>query len=44
MKSGGLDDKEIKALKSLPMGFTKGMAVAIVELGKVSEKDCSSSM
>lgn len=37
MKSGGLDDKEIKALKSLPMGFTKGMAVAIVELGKTYE-------
>lgn len=37
MKSGGLDDKEIQALKSLPRGFTKGMAVAIVELGKTYE-------
>lgn len=37
MKSGGLDDDEIKALKSLPRGFTKGMAVAIVELGKTYE-------
>lgn len=33
MKSGGLDDDEIKGLKSLPPGFSKGMAVAIVELG-----------
>ena len=37
MKSGGLDDDEIQALKSLPRGFTKGMAVAIVELGKTFE-------
>lgn len=37
MKSGGLDDNKIKALKSLPKGFTKGMAVAIVELGKTFE-------
>ena len=37
MKSGGLNDKEIKDLKSLPPGFTKGMAVAIVELGKTYE-------
>ena len=34
MKSGGLADDEIVALKSLPKGFGKGMAVAIVELGK----------
>jgi magnesium-dependent phosphatase 1 len=37
MKSGGLDDNEIQALKSLPPGYTKGMAVAIVELGKTYE-------
>lgn len=37
MKSGGLDDDEIKALKSLPPGFGKGMAVAIVELGETFE-------
>ena len=37
MKSGGLDDDEIKALKSLPAGFGKGMAVAIVELGETFE-------
>ena len=37
MKSGNLDDDEIQALKSLPPGFTKGMAVAIVELGETYE-------
>jgi len=37
MKSGGLTDDEIKSLKSLPPGFAKGMAVAIVELGKTFE-------
>ena len=37
MKSGGLDDDEIQALKSLPPGFTKGQAVAIVELGNTYE-------
>lgn len=37
MKSGGLDDEEIQALKSLPAGFSKGMAVAIVELGDTFE-------
>jgi len=37
MKSGGLDDKEIQELKSLPQGFGKGMAVAVVELGKTYE-------
>jgi cold shock CspA family protein len=37
MKSGGLSDKEIQDLKSLPPGYTKGMAVAIVELGKTYE-------
>ena len=37
MKSGGLDDDEIEQLKSLPKGFGKGMAVAIVELGKTYE-------
>lgn len=37
MKSGGLNDEEITSLKSLPRGFTKGMAVAIVELGKTYE-------
>ena len=37
MKSGGLDDTEIAKLKSLPQGFTKGMVVAIVEIGKTFE-------
>jgi len=37
MKSGGLDDDEIRDLKSLPPGFKKGMGVAIVELGKTFE-------
>lgn len=37
MKSGGLNDDEIQALKSLPPGYTKGQAVAIVELGKTYE-------
>lgn len=37
MKSGGLSDAEIEDLKSLPKGFGKGMAVAIVELGKTFE-------
>lgn len=37
MKSGGLDEDEIQALKSLPPGFTKGMVIAIVELGKTYE-------
>lgn len=37
MKSGGLDDDEIKALKSLPKGFGKGSVVAIVELGETFE-------
>jgi magnesium-dependent phosphatase 1 len=37
MKSGGLNDEEINKLKSLPRGYTKGMAVAIVELGKTYE-------
>jgi magnesium-dependent phosphatase 1 len=37
MKSGGLNDEKIRELKSLPEGFGKGMAVAIVELGKTYE-------
>uniref|UniRef100_A0A7S2W2Q9 CSD domain-containing protein n=1 Tax=Eucampia antarctica TaxID=49252 RepID=A0A7S2W2Q9_9STRA len=37
MKSGDLTDDEIKDLKFLPKGFEKGMAVAIVELGKTYE-------
>ena len=37
MKSGGLDDRQINDLKSLPKGFGKGMAVAIVELGRTFE-------
>ena len=37
MKSGGLNDEQIKELKSLPQGYGKGMAVAIVELGKTYE-------
>ncbi len=37
MRSGGLDDDEIQKLKSLPPGFGKGMAVAIVEIGKTYE-------
>lgn len=34
MKSGGLNEDQIKQLKMLPNGFGKGMVVAIVELGK----------
>ena len=34
MKSGGLSDAEIEDLKSLPNGFGRGMAVAILEIGK----------
>lgn len=34
MKSGGLSDDDIKDLKSLPDGFGRGMAVAILEIGK----------
>jgi magnesium-dependent phosphatase 1 len=38
MKSGGLEDTEIEALKSLPPGFKQcGMAVAICELGDTYE-------
>lgn len=37
MRSGGLSDKEIEQLKSLPPGFGKGMAVAILEIGKTYE-------
>ena len=37
MKSGGLGDDEISKLKSLPKNFGKGMAVAIVEIGKTYE-------
>ena len=37
MKNGGLEDEEIEELKSLPRGFEKGMAVAIVEIGKTNE-------
>jgi magnesium-dependent phosphatase 1 len=37
MKSGGLSDDEIDRLKSLPKGFGKGMAVAIVEIGRTYE-------
>lgn len=37
MRSGGLDDEEIAKLKSLPPGFKKGQAVAIVELGRTFE-------
>mmetsp|Transcript_49029 Transcript_49029/g.147670 ORF Transcript_49029/g.147670 Transcript_49029/m.147670 type:complete len:462 (-) Transcript_49029:343-1728(-) len=37
MQSGGLSDAEISKLKSLPKGFGRGMAVAIVELGKTYE-------
>ena len=38
MKSGGLDDTEIEALKSLPPGFKRcGQAVAICELGETYE-------
>lgn len=37
MKSGGLDDAAIEELKSLPSGFGKGMAVAIVEIGDTYE-------
>jgi magnesium-dependent phosphatase 1 len=37
MRSGNLSDDEIKKLKSLPEGFGKGMAVAIVEIGETFE-------
>lgn len=37
MKSGNMIDDQIKSLKTLPRGFGKGMAVAIVELGKTFE-------
>lgn len=37
MKSGGLDDDAIQTLKSLPPGFSKGMVVALVEIGKTYE-------
>ena len=37
MKSGGLKEEEIEKLKSLPQGFRKGHAVAIVELGETYE-------
>jgi hypothetical protein len=37
MKSGGLNEDEIEQLKSLPPGFGKGMAVAILEIGKTYE-------
>jgi len=34
---GGLSDKEIAKLKSLPKGFSKGSVVAILELGRTYE-------
>lgn len=37
MRSGGLSDEAIAQLKLLPKGFGKGMAVAIVEIGKTYE-------
>jgi len=37
MRGGGLSDEEIFKLKSLPKGFSKGMVVAIVEIGKTYE-------
>jgi len=37
MKSGNLIDDEMNDLKSVPKGFGKGMAIAIVELGKTYE-------
>ena len=37
MKSGGLGDLEIQDLKSLPPGYGRGMAVAILEIGKTYE-------
>ena len=37
MRSGNLNDDEIDKLKSLPEGFGKGMAVAIVEIGETFE-------
>jgi len=37
MRTGGLADEEVTKLKSLPQGFGKGMAVAIVEIGKTYE-------
>lgn len=37
MKEGGLNDKEIEDLKSMPAGFGKGQIVAILELGRTFE-------
>lgn len=37
MKSGGLGDAEIEELKSLPKGFGRGMAVAVLEIGRTFE-------
>ena len=37
MKSGGLDEAVIEKLKSLPLGFGRGMAVAILEIGRTFE-------
>ena len=37
MKSGGLNDEEIEELKTMPQGYGRGNAVAIVELGKTYE-------
>jgi hypothetical protein len=37
MKSGGLNNDEIQKLKALPPGFSKGNAVAILEIGKTYE-------
>ena len=37
MKSGGLSDAAIKKLKSLPEGYSRGQAVAILEIGKTFE-------
>mmetsp|Transcript_12610 Transcript_12610/g.26073 ORF Transcript_12610/g.26073 Transcript_12610/m.26073 type:complete len:569 (-) Transcript_12610:544-2250(-) len=37
MKSGGLSDAAINKLKSLPQGYGRGQAVAILEIGKTFE-------
>ena len=44
MQGGGLSDREIADLKSLPPGYTKGMAVAILEIGETYENHCSRTL
>ena len=37
MKSEGLNDDDVQRLRSLPMGYSKGMIVAICEIGETYE-------